>query len=387
MKELTLCFLSSRLAGNLPQRLVIVTSILCFMASSAPAQLGGVDAEFAGAGARAMAMGGAFIGLGDDATAAEFNPAGLQILRRPELAWQATYTFDEREEFYPHSLRRGSDENEWFTPSFVSYVHPGEKFTWAISQLTTVNFVHEFSDAAEGVQGDLSTEATNNAFGLSFATDLAPRLHAGLTLRMNRFDYDFTWNREFGPPFGDDAEVFQEDSFDDWSPSFNLGLLWRTEGDWSFGAVYKSRQAVQTSGVETHLPQTFGIGAAYQPNDRVRVLIDVDHITWSDFDSRPSDAFVRDDVNRYHLGGEYLFCLEEERAWFVRGGVMHEDSNALYYTDPRFPELLEGFPKEDPKNHLSFGVGLATEKYQIDLAVDHVLDGGTTCILSMVHYF
>ena len=37
-------------------------------------------------GARAIGMGGAFIGRADDATAAETNPAGLTILARPEIS-------------------------------------------------------------------------------------------------------------------------------------------------------------------------------------------------------------------------------------------------------------------------------------------------------------
>ena len=39
-----------------------------------------------GAGARGLGMGGAFIGVADDGTAASFNPAGLALLRRTELA-------------------------------------------------------------------------------------------------------------------------------------------------------------------------------------------------------------------------------------------------------------------------------------------------------------
>ena len=65
-------------------------------AGPAAAQLGGMNAEFAGAGARALAMGGAFIALADDATAAESNPAGLWKLRRPELAMQMVYSWDDR---------------------------------------------------------------------------------------------------------------------------------------------------------------------------------------------------------------------------------------------------------------------------------------------------
>ena len=39
-----------------------------------------------GSGARATGMGGAFISVADDATAASWNPAGLIQLERPEVS-------------------------------------------------------------------------------------------------------------------------------------------------------------------------------------------------------------------------------------------------------------------------------------------------------------
>src|SRR5437899_12914531 len=47
--------------------------------------LAGLQFNFGNPGARALGMGGAFIGLADDASAAEANPAGLTILRKPEV--------------------------------------------------------------------------------------------------------------------------------------------------------------------------------------------------------------------------------------------------------------------------------------------------------------
>ena len=52
-------------------------------------------------GARSLALGGAFIGLADDATAAYANPAGLAQLPRPELSvegrgWDFTSRFVDR---------------------------------------------------------------------------------------------------------------------------------------------------------------------------------------------------------------------------------------------------------------------------------------------------
>ena len=51
-----------------------------------------------GSGARAVGMGGAFIGVADDATAASWNPAGLIQLEKPELSIVGEY-YNRRYEF------------------------------------------------------------------------------------------------------------------------------------------------------------------------------------------------------------------------------------------------------------------------------------------------
>src|SRR5690242_14063757 len=48
--------------------------------------------NLANPGARSMGMGGAFIGLADDATAAYTNPAGLTKLVTPEVSAEARHT-------------------------------------------------------------------------------------------------------------------------------------------------------------------------------------------------------------------------------------------------------------------------------------------------------
>src|SRR5438445_898395 len=51
--------------------------------------LSGLTFNFGNPGARSLGMGGAFLGLADDASAAEANPAGLTVLRRPEVSIEA----------------------------------------------------------------------------------------------------------------------------------------------------------------------------------------------------------------------------------------------------------------------------------------------------------
>jgi long-chain fatty acid transport protein len=51
--------------------------------------LSGLQFNFGNPGARSLGMGGAFLALADDASAAEANPAGLTILRKPEFSIEA----------------------------------------------------------------------------------------------------------------------------------------------------------------------------------------------------------------------------------------------------------------------------------------------------------
>src|SRR5580704_2420324 len=86
--------------GSAPRRVkpvatgVLVAAGFIFgLIPSAFAQSGGQPGQFMqfGVGGRAMAMGGAYYAISDDATAAYWNPAGLAQLQRKELtAMQAT---------------------------------------------------------------------------------------------------------------------------------------------------------------------------------------------------------------------------------------------------------------------------------------------------------
>ena len=96
--------------------------------------LSGLQFNFGNPGARSLGMGGAFLGLADDASAAEANPAGLTILRKPEISIEArnyleqqvfstsgTFPNVDRTPFTHHSDR--------VVLSFASIVYPIKNFT------------------------------------------------------------------------------------------------------------------------------------------------------------------------------------------------------------------------------------------------------------------
>ena len=83
-----------RPVGQKMKKIVLASSftlMIVFLSTNALAIIAGpdvfgLDFRFNNPGARANAMGGAFIALADDATAAYANPAGLTILTEPEIS-------------------------------------------------------------------------------------------------------------------------------------------------------------------------------------------------------------------------------------------------------------------------------------------------------------
>ena len=82
-----------------------------------------VDWNITGAGARAAGMGGAFIGVADDATAITWNPSGLTQLYRPEVSLVARFIAENYK--YESSYYDGTIDNQnHFIVNFASAAYP-----------------------------------------------------------------------------------------------------------------------------------------------------------------------------------------------------------------------------------------------------------------------
>jgi hypothetical protein len=115
--------------------------VVCALASPLAAQntdiesLSGLQFNFGNPGARSLGMGGAFIGLADDASAAEANPAGLTILRKPEVSIEAR-NYLEQQIFsttgtYPDITRTPfTHYSQRVDLTFASFVYPIKNFTF-----------------------------------------------------------------------------------------------------------------------------------------------------------------------------------------------------------------------------------------------------------------
>lgn len=119
---------------------LLAAALLVCAATTAVAQntdiesLSGLQFNFANPGARALGMGGAFLGLADDASAVEANPAGLTILRRPEISLEVRNYMESQllttSGVYPDLNRTAFNHHSKAAQvAFASAVYPIGRFT------------------------------------------------------------------------------------------------------------------------------------------------------------------------------------------------------------------------------------------------------------------
>lgn len=254
----------------------------------------GIQFNFSVPGARSLGLGGAFIALADDATAAYANPAGLTILSRPEVsvegrAWRFENVFTDRGrlEGFPsgngidtiRGLQTGTSDKHTSGMSFLSLVYPDPRQHWAVALyrhelahfaagFETYGAIISTNPLPQGLQPtiqfnevlrlrparhSLSLEVVN--YGLSAAYRFSDSLSLGAGLSYYDFSLHslttryglrgFTNSDEQGSPLGaplythENISDFQTQDGKDRKMAMNLGFAWKSERRWYFGAVYR----------------------------------------------------------------------------------------------------------------------------------------------------
>jgi len=364
----------------------------------------GIQFNFSNPGARSLGMGGAFLGLADDATAAYSNPAGLSNLFRPEFSieyrrtdFTTVYSDQGRLLGEPTGLGldtvngivQGEAESDVDSVSFLSFVFPLEKWTFGAYRHQIGDFetfyrsegpVVQTRGEQNGVPFLSRARPTENRvdldivnWGISTSYRITDNLSIGGGISYFDFEFDTETLRfplEGGADRGNPADFSQPpDSSntqvgDDDDIGFNVGLLWKITEKWSLGAVYRSggefEYTHQTRNLETgvtlngitdfNLPSTFGVGVAFRPVDQLTLNFDYNRITYSDVTDNPviqgSGApfpeLQVDDGNEYRLGLEYVFATANPIA--IRAGVWQAPDTVLSYQGPAPEEALDSDP-------------------------------------------
>jgi len=284
-----------------------------------------------GSGARALGMGGAFIAVADDATAASWNPGGLIQLERPEVsivgAW---FSRDEDNTFGGHPESDGSQSVSEGNLNYLSAAYPFTVFNRNMIVALTYQHLYDFNRSWQldylyregGLYFDRDVDYTQDgglsAIGLSCAIQVVPALSLGMT--MNIWDdgiSDNSWTQntfvtalgQFGPySLSEYYRKTDEYSFD--GINFNVGFLWRITESLTLGGVIKTpftadiehkesldQRIVQIGSSlpplwevsmhdmydeELDMPASYGIGIAYRFSDQLTASFDLYRTEWGD---------------------------------------------------------------------------------------------------------
>jgi long-chain fatty acid transport protein len=429
--------------------------------------LSGLQFNFGNPGARSLGMGGAFLGLADDASAAEANPAGLTILRKPEISVEGR-NFEEQQLFstsgtFPQVNRTAfTHYSQRVDVTFASIVVPVKnRFTFgayyheplrnegAGTVIPTFNKLTNQEETAVPdflfipAKGQVTDEqgciaerkAKNNplacldytiipfvsalqvqeqTLGLAGAFKVG-NFSFGATARYQRFHEEaltirFTTDPDTGALVAFNSFAVQatgdirtrNDRIGNQNDvTFAGGMKWAPNDKFSVGAVYKqgarfdaptfaadettSFEFVKSADTVFHMPDVYGAGVSVRPMPVLTVNFDAVHITYSNLvdnffsineDVRKLDkAYHASDVTELHLGGEYFVTSKIPLA--IRAGVWRDPAHSVEFRGslaaPTTPSAVASailYPKGEAQMHLSFGMGLAWPRFQIDAAYD-----------------
>ncbi|MCP4349291.1 MAG: hypothetical protein GY795_27740 [Desulfobacterales bacterium] len=355
-----------------------------------------------GSGARAMGMGGAFIAVADDATAASWNPGGLLQLDYPEISMvEVSFHRSEYNSFGTDPEGNGPQRVHDDFPSsrninYLSLVYPFN-VSWKgryINMVFAVNYqnLYDFTykrkfsilkdDQLGWINIDIDYKQKGNlsAIGAAWGVKATPLLYFGITL--NWWDDSFNkWKRIYDVEHKEKyngsiihSNYSENDEYSFEGINYNIGILFHTHDDkLKIGAVFKTpftadleHQYIQyeekkmtlnrESNEELDMPSSYGIGISYRFTDNFTMSADIYRTNWEDHAIRNSKGELSpitnknmddtdiDPTHQVRIGGEYIFPFPKWKCLIpIRGGVFYD------------PAPSEGKP--DDFYGLSLGIG------------------------------
>lgn len=293
-----------------------------------------------GSGARAIGMGGAFIGVADDATAASWNPGGLVQLEKSEISIVGTFT-NRSDDFITDQF--GENQSESYNS--INYFSLAHCFTFlqrnmvvSLNYQNLYDFNREWLNLPISATKDSQTFTTPkniitykfqtdfdnivydgnlSALGFACSFEVNPEFSVGITF--NYWDdnlFKSSWKTQFdsvvivkkvteklsdgsisedieGDPgyFTSRKEYRMDNGF-----NVNFGFLWQIFPSLSLGGVYKSRFTADLihSSIsnneqkpdetnELTLPTSYGLGLAWKIQKIWTLSFDIYRTDWDEF--------------------------------------------------------------------------------------------------------
>ena len=363
-----------------------------------------------GSGARALGMGGAFIGVADDATAGSWNPAGLIQLKSPEISVVGDFS----RWIEKNSFLRFSHQTETYRMSeqhvnYLSLTFPFECFhrnvTISLNYQHLFAFQRDWTFSYQQLSPNDSLYRVNqsgqlSAIGLALCFQLQPNLAFGITfnfwedwLGQNGWQQTTT---EKGPVYISETTVIAYEGIACYQYDFkgfniNLGILWDITDHFTLGAVLKTpfsadlertdtfqsispqydQSPLRTQSEKLDMPVSYGIGVAYRFSDQWTLAADIYTTHWQDLILTDANGDKYSFINgkkeeqshvkpthHFRLGLEYLMFNKNFKYIIpIRAGIFYD------------PMPADGSP--DDYYGMSLGTGLAKGKYVFDIACQY----------------
>jgi long-chain fatty acid transport protein len=391
----------------------------------------GLQFDFLSPGARSLAMGGAFIGNADDATAAFVNPAGLRAISRKEASIEVRGrgfsipvivrghlgdpTFQGVDTI--SGLQEIEQDQDATGLSFLSFVLPRPRWAIAAYRHELANF--ETNVVTEGPFFDVDAETVRRrlpirgamdlnitTYGASGSFNVTPEFSVGGGVAVYDFGMDSRTDRYSitGTKFYEAADYsaanlanYQNQIGDDTAVGVNVGALFAPNRKFQVGVVFRQGPEfdlqVTNNDARTNqpfpdrdragqfnVPHVFGVGTAIRPITNLTIAADVSRVGYS----RLTDGFVDifntagsatdesafyaiDDATELHTGAEYVFGSQVPIA--VRVGYWLDPAHSLVYTGASISEQ-QVFKNHDDQHHFTFGGGAVFGRFEINAGGD-----------------
>ena len=206
-------------------------------------------------------MGGAFIAVADDATAASWNPGGLIQLERPEVSVVGAGFYREEDNTFGTNPEASGEQS--VSEARINYLSAAYPFTLlGHNMIVSVNYQNLYDLTREwdfplildserlSIDQDIDyqQEGSLSAIGVAYSVEITPQLSLGCTLNfwedgIYKNEWKQTTHQKGSGMYVGDPFTFESTSRDKYSFSgfnVNLGILWHLNSRLTLGAVLKT---------------------------------------------------------------------------------------------------------------------------------------------------
>jgi long-chain fatty acid transport protein len=330
-------------------------------------------------GARALGMGGAFVGLANDATAIYWNPAGLAgqqssiLVFGTDIIPSATYSNE------AYGIDATMKSNHYISPNaffnynmdklslaFGVYVPAGLGAEWDGSEVGNLT-------APYGNPGPFNWMSKIGVINISpaIAYKVTDKFSVGLAVNIYyaMFDLERAQVLDFNQDGMPDTPAQYTEESTGLGFGATIGLKYDLNEKFSLGATFRTSTSVTMDGTaefgglpiemksdfdrDVTWPMWIAGGLAYHPKKNMTITLDGQYSNWSELDQLTAvyDSFPEDGV----------FNLDWENALQIRAGFEHFTSESFgyrvgYYYDPApSPDETLNFLFPSSTNHVATG--------------------------------